>query len=98
MQLKSSRRDLWLVVATAIASLLAIGVLRGQSPAPVPLPPNGVDPPTVCGTRADSHLTGAIAPAAILPDGEPLFFDQDPPLVFSDHDGPITLRNFNIVG
>jgi hypothetical protein len=33
-----------------------------------------------------------------MPDGEPLGFDQDPPLVFPDLTDSITLRNFEVVG
>src|SRR6266699_5926146 len=98
MPSRTLRQDFWLVLATAVAVSFCVGVLQGQPSTPVPLLPNGIVPPSVCGTRAESHLTGAIAPAAAIADGEPLFFEQDPPLVFPNHSGPIVLRNFNIVG
>jgi hypothetical protein len=33
-----------------------------------------------------------------IADGESLSYDQDPPVVFNDYNGPITLRNLSIVG
>jgi len=84
------------------AALFFLGVPNhSQSPGlPLSLPGDTPDPPIRCGTTTQRNLMG-IQPEAVpggLPDGEPLFFDQDPPLVFADHVGPIILRGFSVIG
>lgn len=86
------------VVPATLGSLFVIGAELGAQNAALPLRPDGVDPPSVCGTDVQRHMLARFGPLAATPDGEPLFFDQDPPLVFANHSGPITLRNFNILG
>jgi len=81
----------WLVVACAAVLSTA------QSPR-VALPGNRVERPLPCGTEVErDRRTQAIAPNG-LADGEPLFFDQDPPVIRPDYTGPITLKRFNVVG
>lgn len=86
----------WLALSGSIVASLLIG-LQAQSGF-VALRPDGIDPPMVCGTEPLRHLRAQATTPSEIADGEPLFFDQDPPLVSPNHDGPITLRNFNVVG
>ena len=44
-----------------------------------------------------SSYAYTVAPTAIA-DGEPLFFDQEPPLISANYSGPVTLRHFNVAG
>jgi len=52
----------------------------------------------VCGTRADRLDLASARPLDTLVDGQPLMFEQNPSLVTADHDGPITFKNFRVVG
>src|SRR5262245_37560155 len=86
-------------VLAAAAPLLVVLTLRpGAQNGPAPFRPDGLDPETACGTQVERNLRGLITMLDATADGEPLFFDQDPPLVFANHSGPITLRNFNVIG
>lgn len=86
------------VVASAWLAVACGVVLTTAQPQRVALINNRVDPPLPCGTEVDRDpRTQAIAPNG-LADGEPLFFDQDPPVIRPDYTGPITLRHFNVVG
>lgn len=81
-------------------SALAIGV-EGQTTAPGLLPGNAPIPAPLCGTTSDHTGGGHQHPLALpngLADGEPFTFDQDPPLVFPDYTGSITLHNFSVIG
>src|SRR5580765_8873427 len=81
----------WLAVACGV-------VLSTAQSQRVALISNRVEPPLLCGTEVERDpRTQAIAPDG-LADGEPLFFDQDPPVIRPDYTGPITLRHFNVVG
>jgi hypothetical protein len=90
------RRGSLLAVAAIVAFLFA-DQPRAQD-SPLALRPDGVDPQSACGTQVERHLLARVTATAATPDGEPLFFDQDPPLVFANYSGTITLRNFNILG
>jgi hypothetical protein len=82
---------------TAVAVALCVAVSTAQSPR-VARVSEPVEPPQFCGTVSERDPRGlAVAPFGIA-DGEPPFFDQDPPLIRPDYTGPITLRNFNVVG
>src|SRR4029453_12925141 len=81
----------WLAVACGV-------VLSTAQSQRVALISDRIDPPLLCGTEVERDpRTQAIAPNG-LADGEPLFFDQDPPLIRPDYTGPITLKQFNVVG
>src|SRR5262245_21408197 len=88
------------VVAVLVVGLVATTV--GQAPGPRLLP--AADAPTPqaqCGTSAAWEMNGRIRPqarASGLADGEALKFQQGPPLLFADYTGPVTLRDFSVVG
>jgi hypothetical protein len=90
------RRRQVLGVAAALTLVLTLRP-RAQGD-PGPLRPDGLDPQSACGTQVERHLRASFTTTAATGDGEPLFFDQDPPLVFANHSGPITLRDFNVLG
>jgi len=92
----SLTRSRLLALSASVAASMFID-LQGQSGF-VALRPDGVDPQSVCGTEAFRHLRAQATPVSGITDGEPLFFDQDPPLLRPNHDGEITLRNFNVAG
>lgn len=52
----------------------------------------------VCGTRPDRVDLAGARPLDTLADGQPLMFEQSPSLPTADYDGPITFRNFRVVG
>jgi hypothetical protein len=86
------------VIVLSAAGFVLLGAGPGAQTLPAALAPDGIDRPSVCGTQPLRHLRAeATAPDGIA-DGEPLFFEQDPPLVSANYDGPITLRHFNVVG
>jgi hypothetical protein len=93
--MRGARLGLTLLVLACAATLSGQsapdGLLRGDGPIP----------PLTCGTTRDESGGGRVRPLALpngLADGEPFTFDQDPPLVFADYTGPITLHNFSVVG
>ena len=57
-----------------------------------------VDPPFRCGTPMDFAIQGLLAAPEALGDGEPLFFEQEPPLLRADHTGEVRFRDFQVVG
>jgi hypothetical protein len=80
------------VCAVTLSGQSAPGLLDGDKPIPAPR----------CGTTRDETGGGGVVRPLALPnglaDGEPFTFDQDPPLLFADYTGPITLHNFSVVG
>jgi hypothetical protein len=52
----------------------------------------------VCATLPPDWRGGYRATAAAFPDGTPLYFTQDPPLLTADYQGRVTLRDFTVVG
>jgi hypothetical protein len=93
------------VVGVSSFALLVISIAySGQPPSAQGLPETLPAAATIasrisCGTSALRDLLG-IRPQAVIgiADGESLSYEQDPPVVFNDYTGPITLRNFSIVG
>jgi hypothetical protein len=88
-----------------VSAVLVVGLAAtvvGQTPAPGTLPPGDRPfPPVQCGTSAPWEINGRIRPQALpggLADGEPFTFEQDPPLLFADYTGPVTLHNFSVIG
>ena len=85
-----------------MAATVAAVRLVAQSPESQLLLRGGSARPVVsCGTSSEWELAGRYRPTALLgglPDGEPLNFDQNPPLLYSDYRGSVTFDNFSIVG
>ena len=78
------------------AVMLAQDTARGGM-----LPGDGAIPQPICATTSQWELNGRYRSESLpggLPDGEPFLFDQDPPIMFADYDGPLTLHNFSVVG
>jgi hypothetical protein len=96
-------------VAAALAAVLLAGV-RGQAqqpPAPEDFRPRHAGPAEervdrACATgrvRADRRaLLSGITPLDRLPDGGPISFEQDPPILTPDHRGAVRLRNLLVAG
>jgi hypothetical protein len=83
-----------------IVALASVFTLRGSSQTfPVALVPGAAAPQVMCGTTVDEGLRG-MRPQAVVPaaDGELLSFVQDPPLLYPDYAGAVTLRRFQVVG
>jgi len=73
------------VVASAWLAVACGVVLSNAQSQRIALIINCVDPPLPCGTEVERDpRTQAIAPKG-LADGEPLFFDQDPPVIRPDY-------------
>ena len=93
------RLSVWLAV---VAAMVAAVRLIAQSPeTQLPLRGGSAPPVISCGTSSEWELSGRFRKEALaggMPDGEPLSFDQDPPLLYADYSGPLTLNNFSVVG
>jgi hypothetical protein len=87
-------------VAAAVSIPLAVFVRVPQAQRPLEtILPRAFAPEAVCGTSVDRDVRGLHPYASSKPrDGELLSFEQDPPLVAADYDGPIVFRNFEVVG
>jgi hypothetical protein len=86
------------VLAVVVALMVGLTLRPGAQNEPTALRPDGVDPQTACRTQVERDLRALVTTLDATADGEPIFFDQDPPLVFANHGGSITLRNFNVLG
>jgi hypothetical protein len=86
------------IAGLAFGLSFSLVALWAQTTGRTAIPPDGTDPRVVCGTELVRHARAQATVDTAISNGEPLFFDQDPPLVFPSYNGPITLRNFNIVG
>ena len=51
-----------------------------------------------CWTGADRLRQMGVGPRAVVPDGNPATFLQEPPILTADYDGPVTLRDFLVAG
>jgi len=85
-----------------VTILIAGTLLSGQTSPIIALRPDSAPSPTPsCGTAARWELNGRVRADALpngLADGEPLTFDQDPPLLLAGSSSTLTLRNFSVVG
>lgn len=97
---KGIKLRLLAVVGASAAALAAR--LVAQSPDMVPLRGDiGLRQVIQCGTTPDWDVGGRFGPRALaggLADGEPLSYDQSPPLVYPDYRGSISFDNFAVVG
>ena len=86
----------------SVTILIAGTLLSGQTSPIIALRPDSAPPPTPsCGTAARWELNGRVRADALpngLADGEPLTFDQDPPLLLAGSSSTLTFRNFSVVG
>ena len=57
-----------------------------------------VAPPLACSTDLIREVRAGLRTAEPLPDGWPLWFDQNPRLLRGDYTGPVSLDNFMVVG
>ena len=93
------RFSIWFAV---LAATVAAVHLVAQSPdEQLPLRGGSARPILSCGTSSEWELAGRYRPTALfggLADGEPLNFDQNPPLLYSDYRGTVTFDNFSVVG
>jgi hypothetical protein len=90
-------RPVAIVLSVAVA--LTFGA-RANQPLDLPLGAAVTPPPIECSTTRDRDLHG-LRPAALsigVADGEPLSFEQSPPVLTPDFTGTIQLRRFMVVG
>jgi hypothetical protein len=89
-------------IGASLTASIATAVLIGQSSPPRPLRGDLLPVPAPsCGTEALWELNGRWRADALpngLADGEPLSFDQDPPLLLASSSNAIAFRNFSVVG
>jgi hypothetical protein len=86
------------MVFWAGALAIAFGALRATAQLPLDLPPHDSTPGDTCGTGPDRLRQLGLRQTVATADGHGLSYYQDPQLIFSDHSGPITLRDFQVAG
>lgn len=92
------------IVAAAVVGGLALmpAVRAAQAPREIPIAESALHRAALeCGTLVTRDLRGgwnSLATAAALPEGEPLSFEQSPPLLSPDFTGTFKLSRFLILG
>ena len=87
-------------MGVAAAAVLSGKVLSAQGvPEPWLLPPRTLPETDRCATGEDrARQLGRVRPLAFVPDGRPGSFVQDPPILTSDYNEVVTLREFMVLG
>ena len=89
-------------VIVALAAALATATIATLSSSQLPEEAIALRPPPslswVCGTPELRAITRGVRPQVAAPDGQPLWFSQEPSILTPDYAGTVSLSNFVVSG